>query len=303
MTVVLVILFLIEAAFLAEIFLLWPSTTLFSSILPTVLVDLANNDRLQNDIPSLAVNPLLEQAAQLKAQDMADKGYFAHTSPQGVDPWFWLKKVGYSYSGAGENLAVNFSDSSDVENAWMNSPSHRENILDNRFTEVGIAAARGLYKGQDVIFVVQFFGRPQAKTMAKLPLIQPAPASPTPSVPTPSLSSPPAPVAPQDMAINNQAQQFATSAHVAGALAPEPQAPAAAQAAFWQKLLSMPKTVANTIYFAIAALVLLALALKIFIKIRIQYPKLIFNGVVMLFFIISLLYLNYLLSAQGQILS
>ena len=156
--IVLVALLFLEAAFLVQIFLVWPYSNIFSSILPSVLVDLTNNDRSENNVSALKVNPLLELAAQLKAQDMATKGYFEHTSPEGLTPWFWLQKVGYRWSGAGENLAVNFSDSSDIENAWMNSSGHRANILDNRFSEIGIATAKGIYKGQEAIFVVQFFG-------------------------------------------------------------------------------------------------------------------------------------------------
>ena len=62
----------------------------------------------------------------MKAQDMATLGYFAHVSPDGKTPWYWIEKVGYDYQYAGENLAINFSDSKDVTNAWMASPLHKE---------------------------------------------------------------------------------------------------------------------------------------------------------------------------------
>ncbi|MEK7514408.1 MAG: CAP domain-containing protein, partial [Patescibacteria group bacterium] len=133
----------------------------FAAIVSAVLVDLANIDRQQNNnLPSLRINPVLVLAAQLKANDMAQKGYFAHTSPEGVDPWFWFKKAGYKYSNAGENLAIHFSDSQDVNNAWMNSPKHRENILNGKFQEVGIALAQGTFQGQVTTYVVQLFGTP-----------------------------------------------------------------------------------------------------------------------------------------------
>jgi len=131
-----------------------------AAVITSILVDLANGDRVSNSLSALKVNPVLVAAAQAKANDMAAKGYFAHVSPEGIDPWHWFKEAGYTFSHAGENLAVDFSDSSDVEKAWMNSPSHRENILDAKYTEIGIASAVGVYEGHETIFVVQEFGLP-----------------------------------------------------------------------------------------------------------------------------------------------
>jgi len=133
-------------------------------VLPKVLVDYANQDRIPSNEGSLTINPLLQQAAQLKANDMATKGYFAHKTPEGYSPWYWLDKVGYDFSYAGENLAVNFSDSIDVNQAWMNSPGHRANILNGNFTEIGIATADGMYQGRQTTFVVEFFGTPAKNT-------------------------------------------------------------------------------------------------------------------------------------------
>lgn len=293
--IVLVALFFLEAAFLVQIFLVWPYSNIFSSILPSVLVDLTNNDRSENNVSALKVNPLLELAAQLKAQDMATKGYFEHTSPEGLTPWFWLQKVGYRWSGAGENLAVNFSDSSDIENAWMNSSGHRANILDNRFSEIGIATAKGIYKGQEAIFVVQFFGRPLVTQAASLKPSGTKPPSAAQTSSQPAVSSTTA-LEPQSVK-----KETTSSAPVAGAVAINEETGAAvSQASLWQRFLSMPKTVTTAIYLAFAAVFLLALALKIFVKIKIQYPKLIFNGALVLFVIISLLYFNYLLILGGQ---
>src|SRR3989344_3891663 len=131
-----------------------------AAVLPAVLVDLANADRVAAGKTQLAVSPLLEEAARRKAEDMAAKGYFAHVSPEGLTPWYWMYVVGYNFTYAGENLAVNFIDSEDVEGAWMNSPSHRSNIVNNYFTEIGIAAIPGTWNGAPTIFVVQMFGTP-----------------------------------------------------------------------------------------------------------------------------------------------
>lgn len=127
------------------------------------LVDLANEERQDFGVRKLSVNPQLVEAAQLKADDMAKNSYFAHTSPAGVDPWHWFGEAKYNFKYAGENLAVNFNDSVKVANAWMDSPTHKANILNYRFTEVGIAQSEGFYKGKKTIFVVQMFGRPTVK--------------------------------------------------------------------------------------------------------------------------------------------
>lgn len=136
------------------------NTDLTALVLPRVLVDYTNNDRLAMNYPNLTINSTLQQAAQMKANDMANKGYFAHKSPEGQSPWYWFQKAGYDFVYAGENLAVNFTDSVDVNTAWMNSPGHKANILNAHFTEIGIATAEGVYQGRPTTFVVQLFGTP-----------------------------------------------------------------------------------------------------------------------------------------------
>jgi uncharacterized protein YkwD len=136
-----------------------------ASIYAATLVELANQDRFNTNLAALTVNPLLVLAARQKAEDMINNGYFAHVSPEGVTPWFWMQKVGYSFDYAGENLAINFSESIDVENAWTNSPGHHANIVNGKFTEIGIATVQGKYKGKETVFVVQMFGKPKLKPL------------------------------------------------------------------------------------------------------------------------------------------
>lgn len=139
-----------------------------AAVLPSVLVDLANQDRADQSLKKLTVNPLLTKAAEKKATDMATKGYFAHVSPEGREPWFWLRLVGYKYRAAGENLAVHFDDSGAVNAAWMASPSHRANIINSEFTEIGIGTAVGIFEGRRTTFVAQFFGLPATSTSSSL---------------------------------------------------------------------------------------------------------------------------------------
>ncbi len=247
----------LELLFLLNWYVVVPRTDFFAAILPGVLVDFANQERIEAKLNSLAPNSLLERAAKAKAEDMAAKGYFAHTSPEGRTPWAWISEAGYEFVYAGENLAVNFTDSKDVNDAWMNSLGHRANILSGKFTEIGIATAQGIYKGREAVFVVQMFGRPLPQTVAS----KPAP-------PAPRVDTKPAPQP--------------TFAAVEGAeTIEEPSAPqtVAQQSSLVEKTVSAPRSILQYIYFALALVVLLALVLKVVIQIRIQHPALILSGV------------------------
>lgn len=131
-----------------------------AAVVASTLVDLTNTDRSVRGLVSLKINPLLVQAAQAKADDMATKGYFSHNSPDGTTPWYWFGTAGYDFETAGENLAIDFFESAEVESAWMNSPTHYANIVNESFTEIGIATAHGMYQGHQTTFVVQLFGKP-----------------------------------------------------------------------------------------------------------------------------------------------
>ena len=135
---------------------------LISTILPAIVADATNKARNNEGLSSLQRSEALDLVAELKAQDMAQKKYFSHWSPEGVSPWHWFNVVGYEYLHAGENLAVHFTDSKNVVDAWLNSPSHRANILSNSYQEIGIGTAKGRYEGYDTVFVVQVFGTPAA---------------------------------------------------------------------------------------------------------------------------------------------
>lgn len=144
-------------------------TVLGASVSSSVLIDLTNESRLANNHPPLVRNSLLDRAAELKAEDMVKEGYFAHTSPKGVTPWHWFREVGYLFAYAGENLAVNFTDARAVRDAWLASPKHKDNLLDVRFREIGMAATEGTYEGDPSIFIVQLFGTPAVLASTEKP--------------------------------------------------------------------------------------------------------------------------------------
>jgi hypothetical protein len=135
-------------------------------------------------------NTVLDAAAQQKAQHMAKNEYFSHFSPTGVSPWHWFDEAGYVYAHAGENLAIHFTDSSEVVEAWMDSPTHRENIVDGKYTEIGVGTAKGTYEGYDTVYVVQLFGAPGIAAPAEV-----APAAPAVVAEQVQVESSPEPVA------------------------------------------------------------------------------------------------------------
>lgn len=288
-----------------------PRSKLYGIIEANALVDETNQSRTSNDIPTLQISALLQAAAQAKANDMASKGYFAHTSPQGLTPWYWFENVGYNFEYAGENLAVNFTDSKDVTAAWMNSPEHRANILSGDFTQIGIATAEGVYEGKTVTFVVEEFGTP-TPAAAPVAFVNSASADSTPTTgPIAQVAAAPSLtkkiIAKKTVVVKKPVIKNATSVvitvvpmqntstassvqnfiSVKGARAESQNIPAAAatvsanpvrQSNWAQMAFSDPKRVANDFYLFLMVLFSVALVLNIFIKIRIQYPRLIASG-------------------------
>lgn len=144
-----------------------------------------NNQRTANGLGSLALNSLLSQAAQTKANDMVTRDYWSHNTPDGQTPWTFIVATGYSYQTAGENLAYGFSTAPDTITGWMNSPGHRANILNTTFTEVGFGVANGPnYQGSGAQTVVV--------AMYALP-VGAAPATPVTPTPTPAPTPAPTP--------------------------------------------------------------------------------------------------------------
>jgi hypothetical protein len=172
-------LFLIMCSFtLTNVFsILWThSSWLVSTVLPAVIVELTNEERSESNLGQLRRNSVLDSAAQMKAAHMAKNEYFAHYSPDGVSPWHWFGEANYNFVHAGENLAVHFSESDAVVDAWMDSPTHRANILGGNYTEIGVGTAQGTYEGFKTVYVVQLFGTPAEPKQVV------ATAQPTPSV-------------------------------------------------------------------------------------------------------------------------
>lgn len=131
-----------------------------SDIQTVDLLQDTNNERKNSGLSELNLNDKLSQAAFLRAQDMFENNYWSHTSPTGVQPWKWFGDVGYNYSYAGENLAKNYPNADATVAAWMDSPSHKDNVLNTHYTEIGFAVVDGTLNGQNTTLVVALYGAP-----------------------------------------------------------------------------------------------------------------------------------------------
>lgn len=176
------------------------------------LLQSTNNERSSNGQASLSLHSQLNSAAQAKANDMIARNYWSHNTPDGQEPWVFFDNAGYKYQKAGENLAYGFTTSSSTVAGWMNSPSHKANMLDSAFTEVGFGFANGSNynnSGNQTV-VVAMYGKPQtlgasnpAPAASPAPAAQPQAAPPAPQAPSAPTSSttpqqaPPSPASPE----------------------------------------------------------------------------------------------------------
>ena len=280
-----------------------------AAVLPAVLASLANEERQSQNLSALAISPLLTKAAELKANDMATKSYFAHTSPEGITPWYWLSKVGYKYQYAGENLAVNFNDSKDVTDAWMNSPTHRANIVKDQYTQVGTGIATGFYKGERAIFVAQVYANPIVENIER-PVSQTVPVEPVSRV----VSVPreePINVLGVEVANNTEDVEEVPEAQpveveteekvLSDTLSETNSTPS--EPTFWQKMLASPRSTTNIVLFIMFGIIVVALLLNIFIKIEHQYPDLLTNGLIALAIIGAIFVANYYFSNRNLVIT
>lgn len=142
------------------------------------LVAATNAKRAESGLSPLTLNGALSQAAAAKASDMLANNYWAHNSPAGKTPWDFIIGAGYRYTLAGENLAKNFQTSDGVVEAWMNSPTHKANIVKSGYKEVGFAVVNGVLNGEETTLVVQMFGTTSAP-VAQIPKAEAAGPAPT----------------------------------------------------------------------------------------------------------------------------
>ena len=153
--------YLLNQSIISSLTVLKPGVLGYSSeITIQKVLSQTNSERQKLNLPLLQYNDVLSQSAAAKAADMFANNYWSHNSPEGKTPWEFFKSVGYKYSIAGENLAKDFYDTDGLLKAWMNSPTHRDNIVNTKYQEIGIAVVNGVLNGVKTTLVVQHFATP-----------------------------------------------------------------------------------------------------------------------------------------------
>ena len=154
--------YLLNQSFIKSFTIARPGVLGYSSeITITSVLEKTNSERAKLGLKPLVYNPTLSKSAEAKAADMFSKDYWAHTSPTGVPPWDFFINSGYEYSVAGENLAKDFYDTDTLMKAWMNSPTHKANITNAKYQEIGLGVVNGVMNGVKTTLVVQHFASPR----------------------------------------------------------------------------------------------------------------------------------------------
>lgn len=273
----------LQALYLGQTQIIFKQTDFLAAVLPGALVSLTNEDRLKNGVGELEEDEALSRIAQQKAEDMATRGYFAHKTPEGHEPWWWLEQAGYRYKHAGENLAVNFSDSEEVEQAWMDSPTHRANIVKPVYTKIGIGVARGEYEGEKAIFVVQLFATPPPPAVSTVkPVVEP-----------------PETVRPQVRVDESPSQVAQVPLDTPGVLGTE--TPSAAPVPTRESVnlfeeflaaITSPKALFNSALYGFLTLTAITVAFAFLRRFRVPHPGVLVGSTVMTALFLGVLYIN-----------
>jgi hypothetical protein len=292
--IVLLVLAVLQIFVVSQSRLLINRESFLASIIPGVLVSYTNDERKINNALPLTKSELLTHAAELKARDMATRGYFSHNTPEGLLPWHWIKQVGYEYEYAGENLAVNFSDSKDVVDAWMKSPTHRSNIVKQNYSEIGIALAEGQYKGKDAVFVVQFFGKPKnSQDQSTISTSSDQRTSTSSELGTPDNS----PTLPEVAG----AETDKVTQDISTTTEPTDKSPESSFTKATNKAFSSPVNTASKAFGLVLSVVVLMFAIILIKNRKIHHPRIVLMTLALIVIIVGLMYLNDTLLSQNVI--
>ena len=280
-------LFLVALAFFVirlisfPFYLYFPKNVFFAKIVSSDLVLLLNNERKTIGLTPLKENPQLQKAAILKAQDMMTRDYFGHKSPDGTMVWYLIKKSGYDYKMAGENLAIGFLDSEEVHQAWNNSPSHKQNLLKPEFQDIGIAVLTGEFEGGETTVVVQLFGKLKEKPVQIIPqaeakapekaeisaeTTQPSNAESASQTEIPAITTEPEIEIPEQEKEVSMREEVVTSGAIDSL-----------KFNFWEFLITKYNRIAQRLIFGMATLIISVMALNIVLIMRLPFslkPKL-----------------------------
>ncbi|MBI3290646.1 hypothetical protein HYZ76_00020 [Candidatus Falkowbacteria bacterium] len=260
------------------LFFSYPTPAHLSLIISENIIALLNQSRTEAGFEPLVEDKILSGFAGQKASDMITRDYFSHDTPEGKRPWQWINRGEYDYIYAGENLAMDFITAESVHEAFMKSPSHRRNILNPKYKNVGIAVISGKLGGKDTTLLVQFFGarREDLGTLAKtqkLPL-ESAGESNIASQENPPASLP----APESLTVGSSNEGVIIVA--------------AAQKTS-KTLINALMEYSNVFFIAFLLFVLIAFLLNVFIKIKIQDASVILQSVAAIALLLSLVLVKF----------
>jgi len=284
------------------LFVTYPSPAELSAIVSSTMVRLINESRIESGAEPIVEDISLGKFAAVKGKDMIERDYFAHDTPEGKRPWQWIDRSEYDYVYAGENLAMDFTSAEAVHEAFMKSPSHRRNILNPKYKDVGISVLNGDLSGHNTILLVEFFGSKRSAI---------APVADAPSLPTTPTAAP-APVAVREQpvpipAVSSTSQPItagATREDDINAISGGEGVIVVSQRADSKALVGYVIEYSNIFFIAFLIFLCISLALNIFVKIHIQRPSIILQSVavIALFAAMLLVKLHFVEQIAPQLL-
>jgi len=294
---------IIKMAATGFLFFIYPDQASMTRIVANEMIQITNQERERNNLLPLKVNSILAEAALRKGEDMVERGYFAHDTPEGKKPWNWIDKNEYDYIFAGENLAMDFTSGDMIHEAFMKSPSHKKNLLDPDYQEVGVAVVSGKIYGNDTDILVMFFGTrkndflvakkntgsPDVQKSAQPLQAQPALTQPVekPSQATQPQSAQPVKIQPPPTILEtpmdlNSAAPFVASADQGVVVL-------GAEKKYPNELIVFIIEWMRILFISFILYIGMCLVLNVFIKIRIQHQSVILQSFVVLSLMLSLL--------------
>lgn len=275
------------------LFISYPSPAELSAIISSNMINLINKSRVEAGVEPLQENSYLAESATVKGDDMISRDYFSHDSPEGKRPWQWINRGEYDYVYAGENLAMDFISAEVVHSAFLKSPSHRKNILNPKYQNIGIAVVSGEMNGRPTILLVEFFGtqRRDLNTLAS--------ASPTPE-PTEIIEESAEPIPTEIVELDSPeiaGEEIAPSEINLEEVSPFPTNEGIIIVATNQKtskaLVDLVIEYSNIFFVAFLIFILISLALNVFVKIRVQHTSIILQSVVVVALLVSMMLVKF----------
>lgn len=260
------------------LFVAYPSPAELAAIISSNMINLVNVSRSEAGLEPLKENLTLAGFAGQKGKNMIEDNYFAHNSPTGKKPWQWINRGEYDYVYAGENLAMDFTSAEVVHSAFMKSPTHRKNILNPKYKEVGMAVINGELDGRQTILLVEFFGtqRKDLSTLAE------ASAQKTEAILTSDVQPAEIELETGTAAVAGQAVEEAPGS-VMEIFNPQPLNEGiivvATETKSTKALVDFIVEYSNIFFIAFLIFILISLALNIFVKIRVQHASVILQSI------------------------